>query len=57
LKYPEFPLHNNECRTGGEAQIIKEMLVSIQLQEEDTKASDSFSTIVHTAKKLGVSVL
>lgn len=54
LKYPEIPLHNNESELGARAQ-VRRRDVSLQTKtEEGTKASDTFLTIVQTAKKLGV---
>ena len=56
LKYPEIPLHNNDAELGARAQVRKRDVSLHTITEEGTKASDSFSTIVQTAKKLGVSV-
>jgi hypothetical protein len=56
LKYPELPLHNNDAELGARAQVRKRDISLHTITEEGTKASDSFSTIVQTAKKLGVSV-
>jgi len=56
LKYPELPLHNNDAELGARAQVRKRDVSLHTITEEGTKASDSFSTIVQTAKKLGVSV-
>jgi hypothetical protein len=54
LKYPEIPLHNNESELGARAQ-VRRRDVSLQTKtDEGTKASDTFLTIVQTAKKLGV---
>lgn len=54
LKYPEIPLHNNESELGARAQ-VRRRDVSLQTKtEEGTKSSDTFLTIVQTAKKLGV---
>ena len=55
LKYPDIPLHNNESELGARAK-IRRRDVSLQTKtEEGTKASDTFLTIVQTAKKLGIS--
>jgi FtsZ-binding cell division protein ZapB len=56
LKYPEIPLHNNDAELGARAQVRKRDVSLHTITEEGTKASDSFSTVVQTAKKLGVSV-
>jgi FtsZ-binding cell division protein ZapB len=56
LKYPEIPLHNNDAELGARAQVRKRDVSLHTITEEGTKSSDSFSTIVQTAKKLGVSV-
>lgn len=56
LKYPEIPLHNNAAELGARAQVRKRDVNLHTMTEEGTKANDTFSTIVQTAKKLGVSV-
>jgi len=56
LKYPEIPLHNNDAELGARAQVRKRDVSLHTMTEEGTKASDTFSTIVQTAKKLGASV-
>ena len=54
LKYPEIPLHNNESELGARAK-VRRRDVSLQTKtKEGTKASDTFLTIVQTAKKLKV---
>jgi hypothetical protein len=55
LKYPEIPLHNNPAELGARAQVRKRDVSLHTMTEEGTKANDTFSTIVQTAKKLGVS--
>jgi hypothetical protein len=55
LKYPEIPLHNNDAELGARTQVRKRDVSLHTMTEEDTKASDTFLTIVQTAKKLGVS--
>ena len=56
LKYPEIPLHNNASELGVRAQ-VRRRDVSLQTKTaEGTKASDTFLTIVETAKKLCVNV-
>ncbi len=55
LKYPEIPLHNNAAELGAREQVRKRDVSLHTMTEEGTKASDTFSTIVQTAKKLGVS--
>jgi len=56
LKYPEIPLHNNAAELGAREQVRKRDVSLHTMTEEGTKASDTFMTIVQTAKKLGVSV-
>jgi prefoldin subunit 5 len=55
LKYPEIPLHNNDAELGARKQVRKRDVSLHTMTEEGTKASDTFMTIVQTAKKLGVS--
>jgi hypothetical protein len=56
LKYPEVPLHNNAAELGAREQVRKRDVSLHTMTEEGTRANDTFSTIVQTAKKLGVSV-
>jgi hypothetical protein len=56
LKYPEIPLHNNAAELGARAQVRKRDVSLHTMTEEGTKASDTFLTIVQTAKKLEVSI-
>jgi predicted nuclease with TOPRIM domain len=55
LKYPEIPLHNNDAELGARTQVRKRDVSLHTMTEEGTNASDTFMTIVQTAKKLGVS--
>jgi hypothetical protein len=55
LKCPEIPLHNNAAELGAREQVRKRDVSLHTMTEEGTKANDTFSTIVQTAKKLGVS--
>jgi prefoldin subunit 5 len=55
LKYPEIPLHNNDAELGARSQVRKRDVSLHTMTKEGTKASDTFMTIVQTAKKLGVS--
>ncbi|MGZ7049649.1 MAG: IS66 family transposase [Methanobacterium sp.] len=55
LKYPEIPLHNNAAELGARSQVRKRDVSLHTMTVEGTKANDTFSTIVQTAKKLGVS--
>jgi prefoldin subunit 5 len=55
LKYPEIPLHNNDAELGARIQVRKRDVSLHTMTDEGTKASDTFMTIVQTAKKLGVS--
>ena len=54
LKYPEIPLHNNDAELGARAQVRKRDVSLHTMTKDGTKASDTFMTIVQTAKKLGV---
>jgi FtsZ-binding cell division protein ZapB len=56
LKYPELPLHNNDAELGARGQVRKRDVSLHTMTDEGTRANDTFSTIVQTAKKLGVSV-
>ena len=51
LKYPEIPLHNNDAEMGARIQVRKRDVSLHTMREEGTKASDTFLTIVQTAKK------
>jgi len=55
LKYPEIPLHNNDAELGARSQVRKRDVSLHTMTKEGTKASDTFMTIVQTAKKLGIS--
>src|SRR5450756_1303500 len=48
-------LHNNDAELGARTQVRKRDVSLHTMTEEGTKANDTFSTIVQTAKKLGVS--
>ena len=56
LKYPEIPLHNNAAELGARSQVRKRDVSLHTMTQDGTRASDTFMTIVQTAKKLGVSV-
>ncbi len=51
LKYPEIPLHNNDAELGARVQVRKRDVSLHTMTEEGTQASDTFLTIVQTAKK------
>ena len=54
LKYPEIPLHNNASELGARAA-VRRRDVSLHIKsDEGIKSSDTFMTIIQTAKKLGV---
>jgi len=55
LKYPQLPLHNNDAELGAREQVRKRDVSLHTMTDEGTKASDTFLTIVQTAKKWGVS--
>jgi hypothetical protein len=54
LKYPDLPLHNNAAELGAREQVRKRDVSLHTMTEDGTKANDTFSTIVQTAKKLEV---
>jgi hypothetical protein len=54
LKYPDLPLHNNAAELGAREQVRKRDVSLHTMTEDGTKANDTFSTIVQTAKKLKV---
>lgn len=55
LEHPEIPLHNNPAELGARLR-VRQRDVSFGTRTADgTKASDTFSTLAATAKKLGVS--
>ena len=55
LDHPEIPLHNNPAELGARKR-VRQRVVSFGTHTEDgTKASDTFTTLAATAKKLGVS--
>lgn len=56
LKYPEIPLHNNAAELGARSQVRKRDVSLHTITQEGTRASDTFMTIVQTAKKLEVGV-
>ncbi len=56
LKYPQLPLHNNEAELAAREQVRKRDVSLHTMTNEGTLASDTFLTIVQTAKKLGVRV-
>ena len=55
LKYPDIPLHNNESELGARVKVRRRDVSLQTITDEGTKAGDTFSTIVQTAKKLGIS--
>ena len=55
LEHPEVPLHNNASELGARVS-ARRRDVSLQTRNaRGTRAMDTFTTIVQTAKKLGVS--
>lgn len=55
LTLPEIPLHNNAAELAARAKVRKRDVSLQSITNEGTKASDTFMSIVQTAKKLGVS--
>ena len=56
LDYPHLPIENNSAELGARTQARIRDIHLHTMSEEGTKAKDTFSTIVETAKKLGVNV-
>ncbi|HZK62206.1 MAG TPA: transposase [Anaerovoracaceae bacterium] len=56
LQCPQLPLHNNAAELGARAQVRKRDVSLHTMSEDGTAANDTFSTIVQTAKKLGVNI-
>ena len=54
LKYPNIPLHNNASELGARAQARRRDISFQTINDDGTKAKDTFMTIIETAKKLGV---
>jgi len=55
LDHPEIPLHNNPAELGARMRVRQRDVSFATYTEDGTKASDTFTTLVATAKKLGVS--
>jgi len=55
LKYPDIPLHNNSAELGARQRVRKRDVSFTTRNKDGTKALDTFSSLVATAKKLGVS--
>ena len=55
LTTPEIPLHNNAAELAARAKVRKRDVSLQTVTDKETKANDTFMTIVQTAKKLGVS--
>jgi hypothetical protein len=55
LTMPEIPLHNNAAELAARAKVRKRDVSLQTVTDKGTKASDTFMTIVQTAKKLDVS--
>lgn len=56
LMHPFLPLHNNSSELGARVQARMRDINFQTVSENGTKAKDTFSTIVQTARKLGVNV-
>lgn len=54
LKYPELPLHNNESELSARVQVRKRDVSLHTINDDGTKANDTFLTIVQTCKKLKI---
>jgi len=55
LVLPEVPLNCYAVELAARAKVRKRDMSLQTITEEGTKANDTFMTIVHTVKKLGVS--
>jgi hypothetical protein len=56
LRYPEVPLHNNESELGARVSARRRDVSLHTKSQAGTRAMDTFTTIVQTAKKLFVNV-
>lgn len=56
LRYPEVPLHNNESELGARVSARRRDVSLHTKSHAGTRAMDTFTTIVQTAKKLFVNV-
>ena len=56
LCYPEVPLHNNESELGARVSARRRDVSLHTKSQAGTRAMDTFTTIVQTAKKLCVNV-
>ena len=56
LFYPEVPLHNNESELGARVSARRRDVSLHTRSQAGTRAMDTFTTIVQTAKKLCVNV-
>jgi hypothetical protein len=54
LQYPFLPLHNNPAELGARVQARMRDINLHTISENGTACKDTFSTIIQTAKKLGV---
>lgn len=54
LSYPEVPLHNNESELGARVSARRRDVSLHTKSQAGTRAMDTFTTIVQTAKKLSV---
>lgn len=55
LKHPEIPLHNNPAELGARRRVRKRDISFGPRTQDGVDAWDTFTTLVATAKKLGVS--
>ncbi|AKB75211.1 Mobile element protein [Methanosarcina lacustris Z-7289] len=55
LTFPEIPLNNNGAELGARVKVRKRDVSLQSVTDEETRANDTFMTIVQTARKLSVS--
>jgi len=55
LRYPELPLHNNACELEARVAARRRDVSLHTMTEAGTQACDTMTSIVRTAKKLGLS--
>ncbi len=55
LEHPEIPLHNNPAELGARRRVRQRDVSFGTYTQDGTKASDTFTTLAATAKKLDVS--
>ena len=55
LRHPELPLHNNACELEARVAVRRRDVSLHTMSAAGTRACDTMTSIVRTAKKLGLS--